>query len=150
MRYNKLIMGIKKRGKKVNILKKRKKILQRKQKKLGVKEPDLEKKKPQSEKEKKLEIRLKKETKLYWVRALTGALAALIGRLVIGLVGWFLLFWMLGFWFGFPFVTSFLIFRYEYDKEEFNWKNILKPGVGIFFFLFMIVGTFIHTLLLFV
>ncbi|MHA1150267.1 MAG: hypothetical protein ACTSR8_18730 [Promethearchaeota archaeon] len=134
---------------KVDIRKKRKKLIQKQQKEFGKKDVVPEKKKQKSEKEEKLEIRLKKETKLYWMRALTGALSAFIGRLFFGLVGWWLLFWMIAFWFGFPFISSFFIFRFEYDKEEWSWKNILKPGIGIFFFLFMIVGVFIHTLLLF-
>jgi hypothetical protein len=46
--------------------------------------------------------------------------------------------------------VSFVIYRYEYDKEEWNWKNIIKPGLGIFFFLFMIVGVLTHTFLAFV
>ncbi len=96
-----------------------------------------------------LEIRLEKETKLYWIKAITGALSALIGRLFIGLIGWPLFFWMLGFWFGFPFIISFLILRYPYDKEEWNWKIILKTGIGIFFFTFMVLGTVIHTILKF-
>ncbi|MHA1758689.1 MAG: hypothetical protein ACTSVV_18130 [Promethearchaeota archaeon] len=135
--------------KKVDIRKKRKKIIQQKQKELSKKDLKIEKKKPKSEKEQKLEIRLKKETKLYWIRAITGVLSALVGRLFLGLVGWPMFFWMLAFWFGFPFFVSFIILRYPYDKEEWNWKNIIKPGIGIFFFMFMIVGIIVHTLLLF-
>lgn len=97
-----------------------------------------------------LEIKLKKETKLYWIKAATGALSALLGRLLLGLIGWLIFFWMLFFWFGFPFIISFLILRYPYDKEEWNWKIILKTGVGIFFFTFMVVGTLVHTILYFV
>lgn len=133
----------------LDIRKKRKKLIQKKQKELGKKDILPEKKKLKSEKEEKLEARLKKETRLYWMRALMGGLSALIGRLLLGLVGWFLLFWMLAFWFGFPFIASFIIFRYEYNEEEWNWKNIIKPGIGIFFFLFMIVGIIIHTTLKF-
>ncbi|MFX1309234.1 MAG: hypothetical protein ACFE8C_05990, partial [Promethearchaeota archaeon] len=48
------------------------------------------------------------------------------------------------------FIVSFNILKYEYDKEEWNWKNIIMPGIGIFFFLFMIVGVFLHTLLYFI
>jgi len=40
--------------------------------------------------------------------------------------------------------------KYKYDKEEWNWKNIILPGIGIFFFLFMITGIFIHTILRFI
>jgi len=97
-----------------------------------------------------LEIKLKKETKLYWARAVSAALSALFGRLFFGLIGWPMFFWMLFFWFGFPFIISFLILRYPYDKEEWNWKIILKTGIGIFFFTFMVVGTLVHTILYFV
>jgi len=97
-----------------------------------------------------LEIRLKKETKLYWIKAATGALSALFGRLFFGLIGWPMFLWMISFWLGFPPIVSFLILRYPYDREEWNWKIILKTGVGIFFFTFMVVGTLIHTILYFV
>lgn len=141
------------RLKRIDVRKKRKKILKEQEKSLKKQEIQPEKKtfktEFKSEKDQKLEIRLAKETKLYWIRAITGALSALIGRLLIGLIGWWIFFWMLGFWFGFPFFVSYIILRYKYDKEEWNWKNIIKPGIGIFFFLFMIVAIFIHTFLLF-
>ncbi|MFX1257437.1 MAG: hypothetical protein ACFFAN_06245 [Promethearchaeota archaeon] len=141
-------MASKKKFKKIDIRKKRKKIIQQKRKQLPKEERDLEeKKKTKTEREEKLEIRLEKETKLYWIRAATGALSALIGRLFLGLVSWYLFFWMLGFWLGFPFFVSFIILRYEYN-DEWNWKNIIKPGIGIFIFLFMIVAILIHTLLI--
>ncbi|MGV9199263.1 MAG: hypothetical protein ACOC4M_10625, partial [Promethearchaeia archaeon] len=79
-----------------------------------------------------------------------GVVSALIGRLFIGLVGWWLLLFMVVIWFGFPFIVNFAVLGYEYDKEDWNWKNIIKPGIGIYFFLFMIVGVFIHTLLKFI
>ncbi len=138
-------MASKKKYKKVDIRKKRSKLLKQKQKQLP-KQEIAEKKKFKTEKEEKLEIRLAKETKLYWIRAAMGAISALIGSLIEGLVSWFLLIWMLAFWVGFPFFVSFVIFRYKYDKEEWNWKNIIKPGIGIFFFLFMIVTIFLYTL----
>ena len=119
--------------KKVDIRKKRKKLLQQEQKKQGKQE--IVKQEKKTEKQKELDIRLGKETKLYWMRAITGALSALLGRLFLNFVGWLLFFWMLGFWFGFPFISSFVIFRFKYDKEEWSWKNILKPGIGVFFFL---------------
>ena len=77
-----------------------------------------------------------------------GPSTAFIGRLLLGLVGWFLLFWMLAFWFGFPFLVNQLL-GYKYEEEEWTWKNVIKPGIGIFFFTFMIVGIFIHTMLKF-
>ena len=131
--------------KKVDIRKRRQKLLKEKKKELQIKSPQIEKK-PLTE----LDLRLEKETKLYWIRALTGALSALIGRLLFGLIGWFLLLWMLVWWFLFPFAVSFLILKYEYDKEDWNWKKIILPGRGIYFFLFMIVGVFLHTILHFI
>lgn len=129
--------------KKFDIRKKRKELIELKKKKL-------DDGKEEKEKKDDLEIRLEKETKLYWLRAVTGIISALIGRLALGLVGWFLLIWMIALWFLTPFFYSFVILRYEYDEEEWNWKNIIKPGIGIYFFLFMIVGTILHTTLLFI
>ena len=131
--------------KKVDIRKRRQKLLKEKKKELQIKSPQIEKK-PLTE----LDLRLVKETKLYWIRALTGALSALIGRILFGLIGWFLFLWMLVWWFLFPFAVSFLILKYEYGKEEWNWKKIILPGIGIYFFLFMIVGVFLHTILYFI
>jgi hypothetical protein len=141
-------MASKKRlRKKVDIKKKRSKLLKEKQKAQPAEAVSGDKKKLKTEKEEKLEIRLKKETKLYWIRAATGALSAFIG-ISIGLISWSLFIWMLAFWFGFPFFVSFVIFRYKYDKEEWSYKNILMPGIGIFFFLFMMVAIIIYTLLI--
>jgi len=137
-----MIMG---KHKKVDIRKRRQKLLKEKKKELQIKSTQIEKK-PLTE----LDLRLEKETKLYWIRALTGALSALIGRILFGLIGWLLFLWMLVWWFLFPFAVSFLILRYEYDKEEWNWKKIILPGIGIYFFLFMIVGVFLHTILYFI
>ena len=131
--------------KKVDIRKRRQRLLKEKRKELQQKSIKTEKKPTKA-----LDIRLEKETKLYWIRALTGALSALLGRLIFGFIGWFLFLWMLAWWFLFPFVVSFIIFRYEYDKEEWYWKNIILPGIGIYFFLFMIIGVFIHTTLYFI
>jgi len=131
------------RPKRVNIKKERKKLIKEKQR-LSTKQEQQEERKHKT----KLEIRLEKETKIYWIRAATGASSALIGRL-IGFIGWPMLIWMLCFWFLSPFLFSFVILRYDYDKEEWNWKNIIKPGIGIFFLLFMIVGVITHTLLAF-
>ena len=131
------------RPKKINIKKERKKLIKEKRKLLSKQELQEEKKHKT-----KLDIRLEKETKLYWIRAITGALSALIGRL-IGFIGWPMLIWMVSFWFLAPFFFNFVVLRYNYDKEEWNWKNIIKPGIGIFFLLFMIVGVITHTLLAF-
>ncbi|MFX1366600.1 MAG: hypothetical protein ACFFCE_00115 [Promethearchaeota archaeon] len=131
--------------KKVDIRKRRQKYLKERKKELQVKGVPIEKKTATE-----LDIRLEKETKLYWIRALTGALSSFIGRIIFGLIGWFLFLWMLFWWFLFPFIVSFFIYKFEYDKEEWNWKNIILPGIGIFFFLFMIVGVFLHTILYFI
>ncbi len=131
------------RPKRINIKKERKKLIKEKRK-LSSKRERQEEKKHKTE----LDIRLEKETKLYWIRAATGALSALIGRL-IGFIGWPMLIWMVCFWLLSPFLFSFIVLRYNYDKEEWNWKNIIKPGIGIFFLVFMIVGVMTHTLLAF-
>ena len=57
--------------------------------------------------------------------------------------------WMLCFLLITPFFVSFIVYKYEYDKEEWSWKNIIKPGIGIFFLLFMIVTVITHTFLAF-
>lgn len=128
--------------KKVDIKKRRQRLIKEKKKELEKKEIPHEKRPLKT-----LDLRLEKETKLYWVRAVTGALSAIVGRLLFGLIGWFLFLWMLIWWFVFPFVVSSLIYKYEYDKEDWNWKNIILPGIGIFFLLFMICGVFLHTIL---
>ena len=99
------------------------------------------KSKEEIEKSKEEEI----EKKFYWTRAISGALAGLFGRLVFGLIGWSLFIWLISWWFGWPWIMSFVIFRIPYDKEKWSWKNILKTGIGIFFFTFMVVSTIIHT-----
>ena len=131
--------------KKIDIKKRRKRLLKEKKKEFKKQSIQVEKKPLKS-----FDLRMERETKLYWIRALTGALSAFIGRLIFGLIGWFMLLWMLLWWFLFPFVVSSNILKYEYDKEEWHWKNIILPGIGIFFFLFMIVGVFLHTLLYFI
>ena len=139
----------KKRTKKFDPRKKRKEILKDRKKSLSkdyLKQLESKKTQQGPEGEKLLDIRLARETKLYWIRCLSGALSALVGRLFIGLIGFLLLFWMLFFWFGFPFIVNSLL-KYEFKKEEWTWKNVIKPGIGIFFFMFMIVGTVTHTLL---
>ncbi|TXT63884.1 MAG: conserved membrane protein of unknown function [Promethearchaeota archaeon] len=127
----------------VDIRKKRKKLIKLREEKL-----EEAKSKEGKGKKKEIDVRLEKETKLYWARATVGFASAFIGRLM-GFVGWLLLIWMLLFMLLFPFLASFIIFRFEYEKEEWNWKKILSPGLGIFFFLFMITSTIIHTLCLY-
>ncbi len=133
---------------KVDIRKRRQKLIKEKEKEYKKKNATGEKavKTPATD----LDLRLEKETKLYWIRAITGASSAIIGRLIFGLIGWFLFLWMLIWWFLFPFIVSFFILKYEYDKEEWNWKRIILPGIGIFFFMFMICGVFTHTILFFI
>ncbi len=131
--------------KKVDIRKRRQKLLKEKKKELQKKDIKSEKKPS-----KDLDLRLEKETKLYWIRAITGVLSAFVGRLFLGLIGWFLFGWMLTWWFLFPFIVSFFILKYEYDKEEWHWKNMILPGIGMFFFMFMITGVLTHTLLNFI
>jgi hypothetical protein len=132
-----------KRRKKINIKKERQRLIKEKRK-------ELEKQDLYHEKRnlKKIDIRLEKETNLYWIRALSGVITGLIGP-IIGLIGWWLLIWMASFWLLFPFIANFIILKYDYDKEEWNWKNIIKPGVGIFFLLFMIAAVIVHTLMAF-
>lgn len=136
--------------KKVDVRKRRTKLLKERKKEHPSQDLQLDKKRPKTEKEQALEIRLKKETNLYWIRALMGALTGFAGVYFFGLVSYGLFIWMLAFWFGFPFFVSFVIFRYEYDKEEWNWKNIIKPGIGIYFLLFMIITVLTHTFLAFI
>ncbi len=140
----------KKRPKKVDIRKKRSKFLKEQKKTLSKEQLEQQEKKTQqkTESDKLLDLRLKRETKLYWMRALSGALSALVGRLFLNLIGWLFFLWMLCFWFFFPFLIN-KILKYEYKQDEWTWKNVIKPGLGIFFFMFMIVGTLIHTLLKF-
>ncbi len=130
-----------KRQKRTNIKKERQKRIKEKKKQLQ--KQDLLSDKKTS---KGIDLRLEKETKIYWIRAITGAASALIG-ILIGLKGWWIFLWMMCFWWITPFFVSFIILRYEYDKEEWNWKNIIKPGVGIYFFLFMIISTITFTLI---
>lgn len=134
---------------KVNIKKERqkqKKLTEKKQKQLP-KQTDskTDKIKQKPVKESALDIRLEKETKLYWIKAVTGVISVSILRL-IGFVGWLLLIWMLIFMLVFPFVVNFAL-GYKYDKEEWTWKNVLRPGLGVFFFMFMIFGVILHTTL---
>lgn len=135
--------------KKVDVRKRRTKLLKERQKEHPSQDLQLDKKRPKTEKEQALEIRLEKETKLYWIRALMGALTGFAGVYFFGLTSYGLFIWMLAFWFGFPFFVSFVIFRYEYDKEEWSWKNIFLPGIGIFAFLFIIGAILTFTLLKF-
>ena len=141
----------KRKPKRVNIKKERQKLIREKKKLHPDQDLQMDKKST-----KKIDIRLEKETKLYWIRVITAVLSGLLGRLLFGIpnttmvFGWLLFIWMLCFWFITPFIVSFVVFRYEYDKEEWNWKNIIKPGIGIYFLLFMIITVLTHTFLAFI
>lgn len=134
----------KRKQKRVNIKKERQKRIRQTKKLHPDQDFQMDKKST-----KKIDIRLEKETKLYWIRAITAVVSGLLGRLLFGIYGFWLFIWMLCFWFIPPFVISFFILKYKYDKEEWNWKNIIKPGIGIYFFLFMIVTIITHTFLAF-
>ena len=133
-----------KRPKRINIKRERQQLIKEKRKQLQ-KEDIL----PEKKSTKEIDIRLEKETKLYWTRAMTGLLSGIFGRLLFGLIGWWLLLWMLAFWFLPPFIISKYLLKYKYDKEVWNWKNIIKPGIGIYFLVFMIATVFIHTFIAF-
>ena len=139
----------KRKAKRINIKKERQKLIKEKKKLHPDQDFQMDKKST-----KKIDIRLEKETKLYWIRAVTAVVSGLLGRWLFGILptysGLGLLIWMLCFWFITPFFVSFLVLKYEYDKEEWNWKNIIKPGIGIFFLLFMIVTVLTHTFLAFI
>jgi len=135
----------KRKPKRVNIKKERQKLIKEKRKSHPEQEINIDKKST-----KKIDIRLEKETKLYWIRVITAVLSGLLGRLIFRIFGFWLFIWMLCFWFLTPFFVSFIILKYEYDKEEWNWKNIIKPGIGIYFLLFMIVTVVTHTFLAFI
>jgi len=139
----------KRKPKRINIKKERQKLIKEKRKSQPEQEINIDKKST-----KKIDIRLEKETKLYWIRAITAVLSGLLGRFFFGILpeysGLGLFIWMLCFWFLTPFFVSFIVLKYEYDKEEWNWKNIIKPGIGIFFLLFMLVTVVTHTFLAFI
>lgn len=105
----------------------------------------VKRKKTQDEIEKEEEQDL--TDKFYWTRALTGAAVGFLGRVVFDLVGWWMLLWMVCWWVGFPWIMSFVIFRIPYEKDQWDWKTILKTGFGLYFFAFMVVSTICHTFL---
>jgi len=88
------------------------------------------------------------ENKLYWIKVLTAAIAATIGSLGIGLVGWFMLLWMLSFMLVSPLIPNFFIMQELFKTSKKEWiKTTLKTGIGGYFFTFMVVSTIIHTLI---
>ncbi|WP_371801982.1 LVIVD repeat-containing protein [Candidatus Lokiarchaeum ossiferum] len=94
--------------------------------------------------EKKKEIT--KEEKFYWVRVAVAAVSALLGVLVFKLVGWWMFLYMMLLLLGWPFIQSFLIFKLPYQKDKWDWKQILKTGIGGHFFTFMFISTICFTL----
>ena len=98
--------------------------------------------------DKKKEEEEERKNKFYWIRGTAGIWSVLLGRLVFNLIGWNLLWWLLAFLVGFPWFISFVIMRIPYEKDTWDWKMIMKTGIGAFFFLFMLVGTIVHTLLI--
>ena len=86
------------------------------------------------------------EEKFYWSRALLGLLSAIIGSGIFHIVGWWMLLFLGVSILVFPFIMSFVVFRLEYIKDKWDWKNILKTGIGAHFFLFMLLSTALHTL----
>ncbi|MHA1611357.1 MAG: LVIVD repeat-containing protein [Promethearchaeota archaeon] len=87
------------------------------------------------------------EEKFYWAKVLSAVVTSLLAVLVFNLRGWWMLLYLAGFMLVWPFIQSFLIFRLPYKKDQWDWKQILKTGVGAFFFIFMLVSTASFTLL---
>lgn len=105
------------------------------------------KERQKSQKEIEFDLRIERETKLYWYRAALGALGGFLLRLV-GFVGWTLFIWMIGLLLLAPFVVNFIL-KYEFEEDTWTWKNVLKTGLSIFFFLFMFTSVFTNTVLYF-
>jgi len=84
------------------------------------------------------------EQKLYYIKLLVAFASALVLSL-LGIVGWWLLLALVSFWFGLPLLIGYLMA--PYDKEKWDWKMFEKTAVGAFFFIFMVVATLIHTLI---
>lgn len=95
-------------------------------------------------KEDKEKIPLTNEQKLYYIKLMMGFATGLIGRL-IGLIGWWMLLWLMCFWWVAPLAIGYLMAPYVRDKWD--WKMFEKTAVGAFFFLFMVIATIVHTLL---
>ena len=89
------------------------------------------------------------EEKFYWGRAITGVLSGILGAWPIQLVGWWMFLYMMCFQFLFPFFLSFVVFRLPYKKGKWDWKNILKTGIGVNFFIFLFASTAVHTIVIY-
>ncbi|MFX1237972.1 MAG: hypothetical protein ACFFAS_14740 [Promethearchaeota archaeon] len=133
---------------KVNIKKesqKQKKLAQKKRKDGSLKqETKPTKERQKSVKEAEFDLRIERETKIYWYRAFTGVFGGFLLR-IYGFVGWTLFLWMLGLMLLFPFMINYFL-KYEFEKDIWTWKNVLKPGLGVFFFLFMFSSVFMSTI----
>ncbi len=90
---------------------------------------------------------LSMEEKFYWSRVVTGLLSGILGAWPIQIVGWWMFLYMMCFQFIFPFFLSFVVFRLPYKKGKWDWKNILKTGIGVNFFIFLFASTAVHTLI---
>ena len=101
------------------------------------------------EKEEIKKKELSMEEKFYWSKAITGLLSGIFGAWPIQLVGWWMFLYMMCFLFIFPFFLSFVIFRIPYKKGKWDWKNILKTGIGVNFFIFLFASTAIHTIIIY-
>ncbi len=99
------------------------------------------------EKEKLKNKELSMEEKFYWSRAITGLLSGIFGAWPIQIVGWWMFLYMMCFQFIFPFFLSFVVFRLPYKKGKWDWKNILKTGIGVNFFIFLFASTAVHTII---
>lgn len=95
-------------------------------------------------KDEKVKKPVTNEERLYYYKLLLGFASGLIGRL-IGLIGWWLLIWLVIFWLGAPFIIGLLIAPYE--KGKWDAKMFLKTAVAAFFFLFMVTSTIVHTII---
>lgn len=87
------------------------------------------------------------EQKFYWVRTGVAFLTGLLGVLLFNLKGWWMFLYLILLLLGWPFFQSFVIFRLPYKKDEWDWKKILKTGVGAHFFSFMLISTICFSLI---
>jgi hypothetical protein len=97
------------------------------------------------EEEKKKERTM--EDKFYWIRLISALVGAILGTTVFHFVGWIHLIWMVSIWFGFPWIINFAILRIPYVKDKWDWKHILKTGIGAYFFFYMLIATILHTII---
>ena len=101
------------------------------------------------EKDEKKNKELSMEEKFYWSRVITGLLSGILGAWPIQLVGWWMFLYMMCFQFIFPFFLSFVVFRLPYKKGKWDWKHILKTGIGANFFIFLFASTVVHTMVVY-